>query len=79
MATFDIGNLTLAEAEEYELLTGSDIAAFMSDNKPKAKSLRVMMFLIERRTNSNITMEELGARRLTDAIEFVTGDDPKEI
>jgi len=79
MATFDIGNLTLAEAEEFELMTGSDISEFMSAGKPKAKSLRVMMFLIERRTNSNITMEELGARRLTDAIEFVTGDDPKEI
>lgn len=77
--TFDFESLTLEEVETIELLTGSSIDELMDAGKPKGKALKAIIFIANKRTNPNFTLEDAGKISLKDAQNiFVESNDPKE-
>lgn len=62
---FDPEDLTLDEIEEAEELLGEPIDGLLGGNKPKAKALKVLVFLIMRRDDPDLTLESVGSIKLS--------------
>lgn len=60
----DPDELTLDEVEEMERLLGGDFEDAFSNGKPKAGALRIMVYLVKRRTDPNVTLESVGSTKL---------------
>ena len=76
---FDFESLTLDEVETIELISGSSINELMEDNKPMGKALKAIIYVANKRTNPNFTIEDAGKISLKDAQNvFLEVDDPKE-
>lgn len=76
---FDFESLTLEEVETIELISGSSIDELMDEGKPKGKGLKAIVFVANKRTNPNYTLDEAGKVSLKEAQKiFVVSDDPKE-
>lgn len=58
-------DLTLDEVEEVESIIGGDIGLAFSEGKPKAKAIKAVVFVTLRRTNPEITLEEVGQMKLS--------------
>lgn len=61
----DVEDLTIAEVEEVEELTGLPFDSFSDPKSPKAKFLRALVFLAKRRENPDYTWEDAGKEKLT--------------
>lgn len=72
----DIDGMTLGEMELVEDLTGlglDEIGAVMSKPGPKVKVLTALAYVVKRRTQPDITLEEIKGMRIA-----LADDDPKE-
>jgi len=76
---FDFESLTLNEVEQIELITGSSIDQLMDAGKPKGKAMKAIIFIMNKRIDSNYTLEQAGNLSMTEAnAMFVSESDPKE-
>jgi hypothetical protein len=63
---YDLDDLTLDEMEEVETLAG---ASFSEINYASAKGLKAFTFVLMKRNNPNITMEEIGQVKVAAFVE----------
>jgi hypothetical protein len=75
---FDFESLTLEEVEIIENLVGASIDDVFGNGKPKAKALKAFVWVINKRTNPNYTMEEAQKVSLKDSLALIQGDDEKK-
>lgn len=75
----DFNSLTLDEVEQIELLTGRNIDSIMTDDAPRGRALKALIFVMKKRNDPNFTIEEAGKMSLTAATDLFAGaTDPKE-
>jgi hypothetical protein len=72
----DFDTLTLDEVEQIETFTNRSISTIMDDDAPKGRVLKVLIWVITKRTDPNFTLEQAGAKSLADATEMFAGDEP---
>lgn len=71
--------LTLDEIEEIEQLLGTGIDDAFADGKPKARALKVLIFVASKRDNPNFKFEDAGKFSQQQANDlFRSAIDPKE-
>jgi hypothetical protein len=63
---FDQSTLTWDEVEVIEEISGLGMGLWEDPNYPKAKLMKAFAFVAAKRTNPDITIEEVGARPITD-------------
>lgn len=81
MAKFDFETLTIEEVETIEQISGAPIDALMSEDALKGKSLKAVVFVVQRRDNDKYTLADAGKVSFKEAMELLQpGDskDPKE-
>ena len=66
---FDPDDLTLNEIEEAEELLGAPIDELLSSGSPKGRALKVIVYLLMRRTDPSITLEQAGQVKLSEIDE----------
>jgi hypothetical protein len=75
----DLDGLTLNEVELIEELTGKDIEALISMDVMSGKVAKVLVFVMRKRTEPAITLEECGNMSLAELTGFLgLAEDPKE-
>jgi hypothetical protein len=72
-----IEDITLAEMAEVEKIADAPIAWLSDDNKPKAKLLQALNFVITRRDNPDFTMDEAGKTPLKKIYEMLGEEEKK--
>jgi hypothetical protein len=77
MANFD--NLTLDEVETIENLVGVSIDEMLNKGELRGKPLKVMAWILTKRTNPDYKIEDAGKLSLKDAFDIVNGDDEKKV
>jgi hypothetical protein len=76
--TVAIDGLTLDEIELVENLAGRPIETVMNEDAPKGRTLKALVFVIQKRTNPEVKFEDVGRMSLTETMEVVNGlADPK--
>jgi hypothetical protein len=78
MSSFDFESLTLEEVEIIENLTDLAIDEAFGNGKAKGKVLRVFVWVMLKRANPNVTMEEASKYTLKQALDMVQGDEAKK-
>ena len=78
MSGFDFESLTLDEVETIENLIGESVDEAFKDGKPKGKALKSFIWIINKRSNPNFTMEDASKVSLGDAIATLQGDSQKK-
>lgn len=74
----DFDTLTLNEVEQIEMLTGASIQTIMTDEAPKGRTLKVILWIFGKRANPSMTLDDAGEITLEQATEYLNGsDDPK--
>jgi hypothetical protein len=73
---FDLDSVTMAELEELESLIGGDVMEAMGEGKPKMRLLRALAFITMRRSNPDLTWDDIGALKITD-LDFGTPPSPQ--
>jgi len=68
----DMDSLTFDEMDELEVLSGSTFDSLTDKGTPKAKLMKALVFITLKRSDPNITFEEVGKMTLQ-AMDF-TGD-----
>ena len=63
---FNPDDLTLDELEEVEDLIGMSIDTAFNVGQPKGRTLKVFAFIVLRRDNPDITMEDVGAMKVAE-------------
>lgn len=74
----DPEDLTLDEVEEVEDLIGGDVTEAFAKGQPKAKAIKALVFVLMRRDNPAITMEEVGKLKLSIITGGSEGDESGE-
>jgi hypothetical protein len=62
--TVDPEDLTLDEVEEVEETLGVSIDQAFAEGRPKAKALKVVLWVILRRDQPELTLDEVGAMKI---------------
>jgi hypothetical protein len=62
---FNLDDMTIAELEEIEELIGGDVLEMMTAGTPKMRLLRVLAWVTMRRSNPDLTMDDVGAMKLS--------------
>lgn len=75
---FDFESLTLEEVETIELITGSSIDQIMEAKQPKGKALKAIIYVINKRTDPDFTIEKAGALKMSEVNQLLAGDEKKE-
>lgn len=76
--TVAIEGLTLDEIELVENLAQRPIETLMNEDAPKGRTLKALVFVIQKRTNPDVKFEDIGRMNLTETMEVVNGlADPK--
>jgi hypothetical protein len=75
---FDFESLTLDEVETIELIAGTSIDVIMDAGQPKGKSLKAIVFVINKRTNPDFTLEQAGSTKMVDINNMMAVDDLKK-
>jgi hypothetical protein len=79
MATIDFNSMTLNEIELIEQLTGRNIDSIMTEDSPRGRSLKAIIFVFKKRTDPNFTFEQAGDYSLQEATDlFGDAEDPKD-
>lgn len=75
--SFDINSLTIDETITFEEIAGIDITGLVNakgelelKGVSVARLFKALSFISARREDPNVTLEEVGARRLTDAVSL---------
>ena len=63
--TFDVDSMTLGEVEEFEELTGLSLEDLMSGRRT-TKAMSTLIYLQERRTNPEYTIEDARALKISE-------------
>lgn len=73
----DISQLTLGEIDTLEELSGLPAQALADEDKPKAKQMAALAYIIKKRSDPDYTLEM--ARKLTqeEFKDILTGDTPE--
>lgn len=71
---FNFDELTLDDIETIEQLTGSPIEQIAADSQPKGKTLKVLIWVMKRRTDPNFTYEQAGKLSFKDAVAMFEGE-----
>jgi hypothetical protein len=76
----DFEAMTLSEVEEIELLTGRSIETIMSDEAPRGRALKAIIWVLKKREDPSFTLEQAGKLSLKEAAKLFQGDeaDPKD-
>lgn len=75
----DFNSLTLDEVEQIELMIGRNIDGIMEDGAPRGRALKVLIFIMKKRTDPKFTMEDAGKLSLEEATDLFNGAaDPKD-
>lgn len=75
---FDIETLTLNEVEILEDLTGGSIDSMLEEGSPRGKTLKALAFIIMKRDNPDVTLEEAGNTQLSVVMESFSEDEDAE-
>lgn len=79
MALIDFNSMTLNEIELIEQLTGRNIDSIMTEDSPRGRSLKAIIFVFKKRTDPNFTFEQAGDYSLQEATDlFGDVEDPKD-
>lgn len=80
MAKFDFESLTIEEVETIEQISGAPIDALMNEDSLKGKSLKAVVFVVQRRDNAGYTLADAGKVSFKEAMELLQPgeSDPKE-
>lgn len=79
MALIDFNSMTLNEIELIEQLTGRNIDSIMTEDSPRGRSLKAIIFVFKKRTDPNFTFEKAGDYSLQEATDlFGDVEDPKD-
>jgi len=79
MAKIDFNSMTLNEIELIEQLTGRNIDGIMTEDSPRGRSLKAIIFVFKKRTDPNFTFEQAGDYSLQEATDlFGDAEDPKD-
>lgn len=62
--SIDVEDLTIEEVEIIEEITDAAIDSLFAPGAKKGKTLRALAFVAARREDPNVTIEEVGSRRL---------------
>jgi len=73
----NLEDITLAEMSEIEKIADAPISWLSDDDKPKGKLLHALNFVMKKRENPSITMEEAGKTPLTEIMKII-GDTEKK-
>lgn len=71
----DMSKLTLGEIAQIEDISGLPVSALADDDKPKAKSLIALAYVMTKRTNPQFTINEAEALTMEDLQAFMAGGD----
>jgi hypothetical protein len=63
---FDPEDLTLDEVEEVEEFLGASIDSVLTGDRPKGRALKAIVWVAAKRTNPDITLEEVGKLKLSE-------------
>lgn len=75
---FDVDSLTLDEVEAIEEHTGKDISDLLSMNVLSGKTAKVLVWVVRKRTEPELTIEQCGGMTLAELTGFLGADaDPK--
>jgi hypothetical protein len=80
MAKFDFESLTIEDVETIEMIAGKAIDSIMDDETPKGKTMKAIVFVLNRKDNPKYTLEDASKVSFKEAMELLNGDesDPKE-
>jgi hypothetical protein len=75
----DFNAMTLNEIEQIESLTGRNVDSIMSEDAPRGRAFKAIIFIYKKRTDPNFTFEQAGSLSLEEATNLFGGDeeDPK--
>jgi len=65
----NIEDITLAEMAEIEKIADAPISWLSEDDKPKGKLLHALNFVMKKRENPSITMEEAGKTPIAEVMK----------
>ena len=76
---FNIDDMTLDDIETIEQLTGTSIETIVGDKQPRGKVLKVLIWVMRKKTDPNFTMEQAGKIPFNEAIAmFGDGEDQEK-
>lgn len=73
----NLDDITLAEVADIEKMAEAPIGWLSEDDKPKGKLLQALNFVMKKRENPNVTMEEAGKTPLSEIMKML-GDTEKK-
>ena len=78
--SIDFEAMTLIEVEEIELMTGRSIETIMSDDAPRGRAMKAIIWVLKKRQDPSFTLEQAGKLSLKEAAALFQGDeaDPKD-
>ncbi len=73
----NIEDMTLAEMSEIEKIADAPIAWLSEDEKPKGRLLHALNYVMKKRENPSIKMEEAGKTPLSEIMTILAGEQKK--
>ena len=75
---FNVDDLTIDEAIEFEDISGISVDKIFDANSKKAPMMKALVFLAIRRENPEVTLAEIGGMKITDMAALI-GDITSEV
>lgn len=75
----DFNRMTLNEVEQIEMLAGRNIDSIMTDDAPRGRAFKAIIFIYKKRTDPNFTFEQAGELSLEEATALFGGDDDPKV
>jgi hypothetical protein len=75
---FNFEELTLDDIELIEQLTGSPIESITAEENPKGKTLKVLIWVMKRKTEPNFTIEQAGLLSFKEAVAMFNSEDQEK-
>lgn len=73
---FNFDEMTLDDIETIEQLTGSSIELIVADKQPRGKVLKVLIWVMKKKTDPTFTIEQAGKIPFNEAVAmFEAGED----
>jgi hypothetical protein len=75
---FNFDEMTLDDIETIEQLTGTSIDNIVGDKQPRGKVLKVLIWVMKKKTDPNFTMEQAGKIPFSEAVEMFENVEDQE-
>lgn len=72
MLNFD--TMTLEDIETIETLTGTSIDSIVAEGQPKGKVLKVLLWVVKRKTDPNFSIEQAAKIPFQEAVAMLSGE-----